>query len=177
MHENGKCSKYFPKRYSLRKMLDETGYPTYCRSDDGRMVSRKGVQLDNRFVVPYNARLLKLFCGHLNIEKINQSRAIKYLFKYVSKGNDHVIVGTYNNKDSSGFQKSFDEISHYLNCRYVSSCEASWIIFGLDIYHRHPPMERLSFHLPQQQSVYYTQRETMSSLMNNPRVKESMFLA
>ncbi|KAI9077949.1 hypothetical protein K1719_040078 [Acacia pycnantha] len=140
-------------------------------------VSRKGVQLDNRFVVPYNARLLKLFCGHLNIEKTNQSRAIKYLFKYVSKGNDRVIAGIYSNKDNSGSQQSFDEISHSLNCRYVSSCEASWRIFGFDIHHRHPPVERLSFHLPHQQSVYYTERESMSSLVTNPRVKESMFLA
>ncbi|KAI9108524.1 hypothetical protein K1719_020408 [Acacia pycnantha] len=169
--------KVFPKRYNAHTILDEKGYPTYRRRNDGRTVSRKGVKLDNRFVVPYNARLLKLFCGHLNIEKTNQSRAIKYLFKYISKGNDRVIAGIYNNNDSLGSQQSFDEVSHYLNCRYVSSCEASWRIFGFEIHHRHPPVERLSFHLPQQQSIYYTQGETMSSLVNNPRVKESMFLA
>ncbi|KAI9117003.1 hypothetical protein K1719_012002 [Acacia pycnantha] len=91
--KDGKCSKYFPKRFCARTMLDEHGYPTYRRRDDGHMVSRKGVKLDNRSVVPYNATLLKLFGGHLNIEKTNQSRAIKYLFKYISKGNDRVIVG------------------------------------------------------------------------------------
>ncbi|KAI9073841.1 hypothetical protein K1719_044193 [Acacia pycnantha] len=158
-------------------MLDEHGYPTYRRRDDGHMVSRKGVKLDNRYVVPYNATLLKLFGGHLNIEKTNQSRAIKYLFKYISKENDRVIAGIYNKNDQPGSQQSFDEISHYLNCRYVSSCEASWRIFGFDIHHRHPPVERLSFHLPQQQSIYYKEGETMSSLVNNPRVKKSMFLA
>ncbi|KAI9072006.1 hypothetical protein K1719_046039 [Acacia pycnantha] len=77
--KDDKCSKYFPKKFCARTMLDEHGYPTYRRRDDGRMVSRKGVQLDNRSVVPYNATLLKLFGGHLNIEKTNQSRAIKYL--------------------------------------------------------------------------------------------------
>ncbi|KAI9092213.1 hypothetical protein K1719_027713 [Acacia pycnantha] len=148
--KDGKCSKYFPKKFCARTLLDEHGYPTYRRRDDGSMVSRKGVQLDNKSVVPYNATLLKLFGGHLNIEKTNQSRAIKYLFKYISKGNDRVIAGIYNNNDNPGSQQSFDEISHYLNCRYVSSCEASWIIFGFDIHHRHPPVERLSFHLPQQ---------------------------
>ncbi|KAI9084653.1 hypothetical protein K1719_033435 [Acacia pycnantha] len=175
--KDGKCSKYFPKRFCARTMLDEHGYPTYRRRDDGHMVSRKGVKLDNRSVVPYNATLLKLFGGHLNIEKTNQSRAIKYLFKYISKGNDRVIAGIYNKNDQPGSQQSFDEISHYLNCRYVSSCEASWRIFGFDIHHRHPPVERLSFHLPQQQSIYYKEGETMSSLVNNPRVKESMFIA
>ncbi|KAI9082358.1 hypothetical protein K1719_035781 [Acacia pycnantha] len=111
--KDGKCSKYFPKRYNAHTILDEKGYPTYRRRNDGRTVSRKGVKLDNRFVVPYNARLLKLFCGHLNIEKTNQSRVIKYLFKY------------------------------------LSSCEASWRIFGFEIHHRHPPVEKLSFYLPQ----------------------------
>ncbi|KAI9124888.1 hypothetical protein K1719_004215 [Acacia pycnantha] len=115
--KDGKCSKYFPKRYNAHTILDEKGYPTYRRRNDGRTVSRKGVKLDNRFVVSYNTRLLKLFCGHLNIEKTNQSCAIKYLFKYISKGNDCVIAGIYNNNDSLGSQQSFDEVSHYLNCR------------------------------------------------------------
>ncbi|KAI9072628.1 hypothetical protein K1719_045424 [Acacia pycnantha] len=91
------------------KLVDlnyEKGYPTYRRRNDGRTVSRKGVKLDNRFVVPYNARLLKLFCGHLNIEKTNQSRVIKYCSNTLVKG---MAVSFW----------------------YVSSCEASWRIFGL----------------------------------------------
>ncbi|KAI9110427.1 hypothetical protein K1719_018587 [Acacia pycnantha] len=174
--KDGKCSKYFPKRFCARTMLDEHGYPTYRRRDDGHMVSRKGVKLDNRSVVPYNATLLKLFGGHLNIEKTNQSRAIKYLFKYISKGNDRVIAGIYNKNDQPCSQQSFDKISHYLNCRYVSSCEASWRIFGFDIHHRHPPGE-IKFPSSSTTSIYYKEGETMSSLVNNPRVKESMFLA
>ncbi|KAI9082966.1 hypothetical protein K1719_035109 [Acacia pycnantha] len=114
--KDGKCSKYFPKKYNACTTLDENGYPTYRRRNDGRTVSRKGVHLDNRYVVPYNAR-------------------------------------------------------------YVSSCEASWRIFGFDIHHRQPPVERLSFHLHEQQAVYFSQKQRMSSLVNNPGVKESMFLA
>ncbi|KAI9107797.1 hypothetical protein K1719_021133 [Acacia pycnantha] len=156
--KDGKCSKYFPKKYNACTTLDENGYPTYRRRNDRRTVSRKGVHLDNRFVVPYNARLLKLFCAHLNIEKTNQSRAVKYLFKYISKGNDRIIAVIYSNNNNPGSQQTFDEISHYLNCRYVSSCEASWRIFGFDIHHRQPPVERLSFHLHEQQAVYFSQK-------------------
>ncbi|KAI9128852.1 hypothetical protein K1719_000335 [Acacia pycnantha] len=147
------------------------------KRNDGRMVTRKGVELDNKYVVPYNARLLKLFAGHLNVEKTNQSRAIKYLFKYISKRHDRVIAGIYNANDNPSTQQTVDEISHYLNCRYVSACEASWRIFAFDIHHRQSPVERLSFHLPHQQSVYYNLTDNMSSVVNNPRVKESMFLA
>ncbi|KAI9113901.1 hypothetical protein K1719_015152 [Acacia pycnantha] len=175
--KDGRCSKYFPKKYIERIVVDENGYPTYRRRNDGRMVTRKGVELDNRYVVPYNARLLKLFAGHLNVEKTNQSRAIKYLFKYISKGHDRVIAGIYNANNNPSTQQTVDEILHYLNCRYVSACEALWRIFAFDIHHRQPPVERLSFHLPHQQSVYYNLTEKMSSVINNPRVKESMFLA
>ncbi|KAI9108530.1 hypothetical protein K1719_020414 [Acacia pycnantha] len=175
--KDGRCSKYFPRKFNEHTMLDENGYPTYRRRNDNRTVTRKGIEFDNRFVVPYNCRLLKLFHGHLNVEKTNQSRAIKYLFKYISKGHDRVIAGIYDVNDGAGSLQGFDKISHYLNCKYISSCEASWRIFVLDIHHRQPPVERLSFHLRHQRSVYYTQTDTMSSLLNNPRVKGSMFLA
>ncbi|KAI9110503.1 hypothetical protein K1719_018369 [Acacia pycnantha] len=164
-----KKKKLTPREYLafrlMRRKSRATSYSTifFHRRDDGHMVSRKGVKLDNRSVVPYNATLLKLFGGHLNIEKTNQSRAIKYLFKYISKGNDRVIAGIYNKNDQPGSQQSFDEISHYLNSRFVSSCEASWRIFGFDIHHRHPPVERLSFHLPQQQSIYYKEASVRST--------------
>ncbi|KAI9116938.1 hypothetical protein K1719_011937 [Acacia pycnantha] len=115
--KDGRCSKYFSKRYTERTVVDENSYPTYRRRNNGRMVTRNGVELDNRYVVPYNARLLKLFAGHLNVEKTNQSRAIKYLFKYISKGHDRVIAGIYNANDNQSTQQTVDEISHSLNCR------------------------------------------------------------
>ena len=35
MHE-GRCTKYFPKKYNNRTVLDECGYPTYRRRNDGK---------------------------------------------------------------------------------------------------------------------------------------------
>ncbi|XP_028791347.1 uncharacterized protein LOC114747221 [Neltuma alba] len=130
----------------------------------------------SKYVVPYNAQLLWLFQGHLNVEKTNQSRAIKYLFKYISKGHDRVIARIYHNDEPSSSQRDFDEISHYLNCRYISACEGAWRIFSFDIHRRYPSVERLSFHLPDQQAVFYTANDEMPSLVERPRVKESMFL-
>ncbi|XP_028793347.1 uncharacterized protein LOC114749047 [Neltuma alba] len=175
--KNGKCSKYFPKKFVNQTSIDEEGYPTYRRRNDGKTVNRKGIPLDNRYVVPYNATLLKLFHAHINVEKTNQSTAIKYLFKYVSKGNDRVVAGIYNNDHYDNGNNGFDEISHYLNCRYISSCEGAWRIFSFDIHHRYPSVERLSFHLQDQQAVFYSDKESVSSLVRRPRIKESMFLA
>ncbi len=42
-----------------------------CRRDDGRYVLEKGVALDNKFVVPYNPQLLRLYECHINVEVVS----------------------------------------------------------------------------------------------------------
>ena len=44
----------------------------YRRRDNSRTIVRKGVDLDNRWVVPYNPTLLRLYKAHLNVEKTKQ---------------------------------------------------------------------------------------------------------
>jgi len=43
------------------------------------------VKADNRYVVPYNPRLLLEFDSHINVEMCGTVRAVKYIFKYVFK--------------------------------------------------------------------------------------------
>ncbi|KAI9081228.1 hypothetical protein K1719_036800 [Acacia pycnantha] len=76
--KDGKCSKYFPKRFCARTMLDEHGYPTYRRRDDGHMVSRKGVKLDNRSIVPYLRLLLTRVRGAKNYEDIRTVNTVVF---------------------------------------------------------------------------------------------------
>ncbi|XP_028752798.1 uncharacterized protein LOC114712429 [Neltuma alba] len=113
----------------------------------------------------------------INVEKCNQSSAIKYLFKYISKGNDRVVASIYDTSQHHNGERSFDEIQQYYNFRYISACEAAWRIFAFEIHHRYPAVERLSFHLPNQQYVIYSTGDDVSELVDKPRVCESMFLA
>ncbi|XP_070027510.1 uncharacterized protein [Nicotiana sylvestris] len=166
----------FQKKFVSSTTIDEDGYPIYRRRDDGRTAKRIGIELDNRYVVPHNRFLLLKYGAHINVEWCNQSRSIKYLFKYVNKGNDRVTAAfsqSVNNEDS----RVVDEINMYCDCRYLSPCEAAWRIFKFSIHHREPPVERLSFHLPNNQTMIFSDDDPIDAIVNRPTVKESMFLS
>ncbi|XP_060207250.1 uncharacterized protein LOC132635050 isoform X2 [Lycium barbarum] len=174
--QNGRCTKHFPKKFVVSTIIDEDGYPVYRRRDTGRTIKKDGIDLDNRCVVPHNRFLLLKYGAHINVEWCNQSRSIKYLFKYVNKGNDRVTAAfsqSMHDEDSS----NVDEINMYYDCRYISSCEAAWRIFKYPIHHREPPVERRAFHLEDEQNVIFADDDPIDVVANRPSVKESMFLS
>ncbi|KAF3658074.1 hypothetical protein FXO38_13384 [Capsicum annuum] len=174
--QNGRCSKHFPKNYVQNTIINEDGYLVYQRREDGRTIKREGINLDNRYVVPHNGYLLLKYSAHINVEWCNQGKSIKYLFKYINKGNDRVTTAFRQNthkKDSI----NVDEIKMYYDCRYISPCEAGWRNFGFPIHHREPSVERLSFHLPNEQPVIFFDNDVIDVVANKPSVRELQFLS
>ncbi|KAL5146616.1 hypothetical protein HKD37_06G016425 [Glycine soja] len=139
---NGKCIRCFPKKFHGAKIVDQDGFPVYRRRNDGRTVMKNGIELNNRFVVPYNPQLLLKYKTHLNVEWCNQSTSIKYLFKYINKGSD-----------------------------------PCWKIFAFPMHARSPAVERLYFHLENQQHVYWTDDQQIGEVLSKNTIKESMFTA
>lgn len=120
--KDGKYSKYFPKQFQPETIVDQDGFPIYRRRDNGHTVLKNGIQVDNRNVVPYNAKLLTKYQAHINMEWCNQSTLIKYLFKYINKGYDRITVAIVPNDDGTSNQsQNIDEIKQYIDCRYVSN--------------------------------------------------------
>ena len=107
--------------------------------------------------------------AHINVEWCNQFGSIKYLFKYINKGPDRVTAALEDEEK--------DEINDYYDCRYLSSCEAAWRIFKFDIHHRFPAVERLPFHLPDQQSVMFDPTESIDFQFDKVSANTSKFLA
>lgn len=119
-----RCTKYFPKKFNETTSTDEDGYPVYRRRDNGRVVDKNVVTLDNRYVVPHNRELLLKYAAHINVEWCNQSRSIKYLFKYINKGNDRITASFYETGVDGVAQTECDEVKMYYDCIYISPCEA-----------------------------------------------------
>ncbi|KAG9444854.1 hypothetical protein H6P81_016194 [Aristolochia fimbriata] len=83
--EKEECSKRNLKHFNEETSVDSNQYAIYRRCNDGRSIIVKGVELDNRWVVPYNTNILKKYDAHINVELCAHSKAIKYLYKYVYK--------------------------------------------------------------------------------------------
>jgi len=177
MNNNNKCTKHFPKKFAAETIIDADGYPVYRRRDNGVYVEKGNSFADNRFVVPYNKHLLLKYNAHINVEWCNQSRSIKYLFKYVNKGHDRVTVAFYKSGNVDNQSHCIDEIKMYYDCRYLSACEAAWRIFSFDVNFRQPSVQRLSFHLENEQCVIYGDDDDLQDVIDNPIIHRTKFLA
>ncbi|XP_071739627.1 uncharacterized protein [Rutidosis leptorrhynchoides] len=124
--------------------------------------------------------LLLKYNAHINVEWCNRSRAIKYLFKYLNKGPDRATIviqeNMIPNDDSTAANViHVDEIKNYLDFRYLSPCEAVWRLFSFDIHYSKPSVIKLSYHLPNQQSITLRDSEQLPALLHRESIKETMF--
>ncbi|XP_020964202.1 uncharacterized protein LOC107648526 [Arachis ipaensis] len=174
--KNGSYSKFYPKEFRQRILIDEAGFSKYRRIDNGRTVKKRKCVLDNKFIVSYNLELLLKFGCHINVEYTCQTSSIKYLFKYVHKGNDRVTTTLYNAGDPSEATQVVDEIRNYYDCRYISACEAVWRLFGYEIQEKEPFVIILPFHLVDEQPMVYGKISNVNDIVERAISHKSMFL-
>ncbi|XP_074305253.1 uncharacterized protein LOC141640345, partial [Silene latifolia] len=148
-----KCSRNIPKRCIESTTVDDDGYPVYKRRENGFIVVKCGRKLGNEWVVPYNAQLLLKYRAHINVECCNQARSIKYLLKYINKGPDQATVQSSYRRRNEENPAQIDEIQ------------------------RTPPVERLRFHLPDEQSIVFNDEDPIDVVIDNPTIGMIKFLA
>jgi len=140
----GVCSKGFPKSFNEHTSITDDSYARTRRLNTGQTVQKGRYQVDNRWVVCHSKYLIWKYRCHINVESIASVKAVKYIYKYVYKGHDRTTMQ---------FGTAHDEIKHYLDARYVSSCEANWRLYFFEVQDHYPSILRLQVHLPQQQTV------------------------
>ncbi|XP_074351884.1 uncharacterized protein LOC141691036 [Apium graveolens] len=180
----GNCMRHFPKRFNGNTYFDDCGFPVYRRHNTGGVINKKGTNLDNQYVVPYNRDLLLRFQCHINLEICNSSRSLKYIFKYCLKGYATATMLLKKKKSNkSGSEqtarsvKNLDEVKNFLDGRYVCASEASWRIFGFDIRHHSPSVERLPIHLLGQKYLNFQNSADLENVCNNATSKKSKLKA
>ena len=145
--QNGECKKKFPKPLQQQTDFSVNGYPLYRRRGQHRAELYRHTVNDS-WVVPYNPHLLMKFNCHMNVEVCTTVKCVKYIFKYIHKGNDAAHIEIRQN------YLNHDEILQHLNARYVGPHQAVFRIMQYKMREKSHTMIRLAVHLPLQQNVY-----------------------
>ena len=97
--------------------------------------------------------------AHINVEVCSSIKSVKYIFKYVHKGHDCANIELRTASDAAHERlemASIDEISTFLNTRYVIAPEAMWRLFEYRVHNQSHVVICLALHLDHQlQSVYF----------------------
>ncbi|XP_053112177.1 uncharacterized protein LOC128327402 [Hemicordylus capensis] len=164
--KNGTCSKNFPK--DLRNTTE--GYPLYRRQTSAPIRLGK-YDVDNRWVVPYNPWILKKYNAHINVEVCASVKSVKYLYKYVYKGHDAASIKL-QQENQTGILEH-DEITTFLDGRYVSAPEAMWRINEFTLTEKSHTIIRLPVHLPEHQQLVTARGEGVIGRMPVVSIKDS----
>ncbi|CAN6892364.1 unnamed protein product [Brassica oleracea] len=183
--EKGECTKNYPKPYSSHTKIDKSGFVVYKRRVNSRASVFKGdIELDSRYVVPHNLSIIRKYKAHINIEWCCKTGAIKYLFKYITKGVDRAmaLLEHTGSQDRAELEKKkehleMDEIDRYLECRYISACEASWRLFSFHIHHNQPSVMKLTLHLPGKHRLVYDQDKSLEEVLSQEDIEKTMLTA
>ena len=84
--------------------------------------------VNDSWVVPHNLQLLIKFNCHMNLEIYTAIKSVKYIFKYIHKGNDAALIEIRQN------YLNHDEILQHLNAQYVGPHQAVFRIMKYDMH-------------------------------------------
>jgi hypothetical protein len=166
------CRFHYPENFNHVTLQGDDSYPQYRRRNNGRQVEVRKKILDNRWVVPYNPRLLMTFNRHINVEVCSNIKSVKYVFKYAYKSHDMTTVHI----EPDGIEQ-INEINNFQDARWVSPPEAMWRIFGFSLSEIHPSVMMLAIHLPNQQQIRYNEKENLAEVTDKETSHRSMLLA
>ncbi|EGT59074.1 hypothetical protein CAEBREN_28384 [Caenorhabditis brenneri] len=89
------CNKGFPKKLTDVTILTDNQYPDYKRNNQNFFeFFDRGVfyRAGSEWVVSLNKYLLMKYGCHINVEIVSSIKMMKYMFKYIFKGSDRVLL-------------------------------------------------------------------------------------
>ncbi|XP_043228033.1 uncharacterized protein LOC122384558 [Amphibalanus amphitrite] len=173
--KDGRCSVGYPKQYQAVTEVPERTYPKYRRRAPeqggrrGQTPGRRGVEIDNRWIVPYNPHILRSMDSHVNVEVITHAMgAIRYCIKYVTKGTDMIMFAV----QPDGV---IDEVAQYQQSRFLGSMEAAWRLQDRPIHGHHPPVQQLQLHMDNdERRVVFRDDANLDAVLDGEQINHSM---
>jgi hypothetical protein len=183
------CSRRYPMPFAAETthgVADtKVTYRRRAQADGGYEYRRPrdNALFTNQHVVPYNPWLLLRYRCDLNVEACTSVGAIRYLFKYIFKGGDRLNVRLRrvgpgaNAPTGEGASANADEVSCYLDTRYIGPHESVDLLMGLPTWGHTHVTYRLPVHLPGQQRVIHngTRADAQRSLARNASTELTSF--
>jgi len=163
-----KCSKRYPRAFNNHTKMTENGYPEYRRrspENNGNTGILHGNIITNQWVVPYNPVMLLKYRCHLNFEMCATVTSVKYIYKYLLKGNDKITMElkfTKKSKKSSNRRNANDksiqemnEILRYQNGRFLTATDSCYRLFRFPHQYQFPSVLTMAVHLENQHTVIF----------------------
>ena len=108
--------------------------------------------------------LLKYKC-HINIECCASVQSIKYIFDYIHKGDDKACCKKKKkNEVKEENEEIYDEISQYIDGRYLSPMQVAWRLQKFPLCCRSHKVERFSVHTENQQKIIFAENNVERAL-------------
>lgn len=138
----GTCQYEFPLPLEENTRFDEAGKIYYRRRKE-----------EDRWVVSHIPGLIRALQTHIHTEVCSNVGIVMYLYKYLFKGPDkaRVAVVQTDADGNSNEDQVFNELDNFAQSRYLSSSEACWRIFSLQVTSKDPAVETYRIHLPGRQ--------------------------
>ena len=97
-------------------------------------------------------------------------KVVKYLYKYIYKGHDIVVVYKANSNDDI----LVDEIQQFQDARWVSAQGAVWRIFEFELNEIYPIVINLQLLLPNKQVVSYWENQNLENILYSDVASRTM---
>ena len=142
--ENSRCRKGntciygFPHPITPETWIDDEGRVHYKRPDE-----------EDRWIASHIPEIIDELDCHVHVDVVFTVMVFMYLYKYLFKGPDHTFFRIQHESER------IDEITDYVNGRYLSSPEAAWRILGFDITSKEPSVDCLPVHLSGQNTPQF----------------------
>ena len=93
------CLKWYPRPFNPTTIIYKDSYPEYRRCNNQQTQSiclpgplRATFKIDNHQIILYSLYLTVKYCAYINVEVYASIKSVKYIYKYIYKGNDRTTL-------------------------------------------------------------------------------------